>query len=182
MFGWRKETKQPISAEWIEKSLKEIAKLNPDNTPEEDIRYSEQHDSGIRYSRRVDDSSLQDDYFKWSRIRKFETFQEMFLRLMQEKKVGGREFCKGSLIDRKLFWAIKNQLYYRPQKETAVACCFGLKLSLAEAEELLAKAGYVLSLSISWDRVIYYCLLHGITDIDAVNALLYANGDKSLRM
>ena len=74
----------------------------------------------------------------------------------------------------------KNNEYYQPSKETAVACCFGLKLSLRASEELLRTAGYSLSLSIPWDRVIYYCLGHNIKNLNDVNELLYYMGEKCI--
>ncbi len=101
---------------------------------------------------------------------------------IEHKGLSNQDFYKAALIDRKLFSAIKNNRDYQPKKETAVACCIGLELNLSDSEKLLELAGYKLSLAIAWDRVIYYCLKNGVTDIDAVNELLYEAGEKCIRV
>lgn len=164
------------SVDWIKKALAEIDKLDPSSqivsepTPiggDPEIRYSIPNES---------------DFNKWKRQVKTETFQEMLMKCIETKGLTNREFYTAALIDRKLFSAIKNNPEYQPKKETAVACCLGLDLCWQDAEKLLELAGYKLSLSISWDRVIYYCLHHGITDIDIVNEILYEEGDKCIRV
>ena len=90
------------------------------------------------------------------------------------------EFYNAAMIDRKLFSSIKNNKDYKPKKETAVACCFGLQLGLTEAEKLLEAAGYKLSLAILWDKIVYFCLDHNITDLDIVNELLYQENQKCI--
>lgn len=181
------------SADWIKNALAEIEKLDPSSQvvkepgvlyssqvdPKEkkpEVRYSER-DTGVRYSLKVDD-----DFGAWKKQVKTETFQEMLMKCIQMKGMTNQEFYTAALIDRKLFSAIKNNPDYQPKKETAVACCLGLNLCWQDAEKLLELAGYKLSLSISWDRVIYYCLHHGITDIDVVNEILYEEGDKCIRV
>lgn len=161
------------SSEWIQKALEEIAKLDPaQKKPEEDR-------PTIQYSREFPPPT---DFEIWKQELKSPTFQEMLLTCIDRKGMTNQEFYQAALIDRKLFSAIKNNPDYQPKKETAVACCFGLKLGLSDARKLLELAGYVLSLSIAWDRVIYYCLDRGITDIDVVNELLYEEGEKCIRV
>ena len=52
---------------------------------------------------------------------------------------------------------------------------------MKETEELLKSAGYSLSLSIGWDRVIWFCIDYGIYDFDIVNCLLFRKKEKILR-
>ena len=108
------------------------------------------------------------------------TFQEQLLKLIGDKGLTNVEFYNAAWIDRKLFSAINGNKYYKPKKETAVACCFGLKLSLWEAENLLKAAGYALSDSILWDRIIKYCLQHDINRIEQVNQILDEMGEKCI--
>lgn len=108
------------------------------------------------------------------------TFQEQLLKLIGDKGLTNVEFYNAAWIDRKLFSAINGNKYYKPKKETAVACCFGLKLSLWEAEKLLKAAGYALSDSILWDRIIKYCLQHDIKRIEQVNQILDEMGEKCI--
>ncbi len=108
------------------------------------------------------------------------TFHTTLLKLINEKEMTNVEFYKAAWIDRKLFSAIKNDLFYKPKKETVVACCFGLKLDKKTADELLDSAGYTLTSSIQWDRIIEYCICHEIYDLDQVNQVLYAKGEKCI--
>ena len=108
------------------------------------------------------------------------TFHTTLLKLISDKNMTNVEFYKAAWIDRKLFSAIKNDLFYKPKKETAVACCFGLRLDKKEADMLLESAGYTLSNSIQWDRIIDYCICHEIYDINQVNQVLYAKGEKCI--
>ncbi len=108
------------------------------------------------------------------------TFQEQLLKLISENGLTNVEFYNAAWIDRKLFSAINSNKYYKPKKETAVACCFGLRLSLSEAEKLLKAAGYALSDSILWDRIIRYCLEHDINRIEQVNQILDKMGEKCI--
>lgn len=151
------------SEEWINGNLEEINRLKPDSSEE------------VRYSLSIDIS----DYHDWDRrnTSAVKTFQEQLMFLINDKGLSNNEFYKAAYIDRKLFSAIKNNTYYKPKKQTAVACCFGLKLSIDESEELLKLAGYSFSLAIKWDKIVYYCLKNGIYDINDVNDLLYEEGE-----
>lgn len=131
-------------------------------------------DSNSRKSIKVFDS----DYSNLGDINP--TFQEQLLKLIGDKGLTNVEFYNAAWIDRKLFSAINGNKFYKPKKETAVACCFGLKLSLWEAEKLLKAAGYALSDSILWDRIIKYCLQHDINRIEQVNQILDEMGEKCI--
>ncbi|SFO17449.1 hypothetical protein SAMN05216351_10437 [Pseudobutyrivibrio sp. JW11] len=166
------------STEWIQRALAEIDKLTPSTEIEE---------SNTRKSIKVVDSHVSferamSDFEKWEDTLVSPTFQQMLFLCIERMGLSNQEFYKAAYIDRKLFSAIKNNKDYQPKKETAVACCFGLNLNISDAEKLLELAGYRLSLSISWDRIIYYCLKNCIYDIDVVNELLYEKGEKCIRV
>jgi len=162
------------STEWIQRALAEIDKLNPNIQPQTIVEPS----SDVRYSIKVEWT----DFDEWQTQLLAPTFQEMLFTCIQRKGLSNTDFYKAATLDRKLFSAMKNNRNYQPKKETAVACCFGLGLNLSDAEKLLELAGYKLSLSITWDRVIYYCLKNGIFDIDSANELLYEAGEKCIRV
>ena len=171
----RKKTKEKRSAEWIQKALEGIEELKP--------KFDSNEESSMRFSRRgTPELPPKTDFDNWKAELQFPTFQEMLMTCIEKKHMSNKEFYKAALIDRKLFSAIKNNRRYQPKKETAVACCFGLGLSLKDSEKLLELAGYKLSLAITWDRVVYYCLMNSIVDIDDVNELLYAEGEKCIRV
>ena len=165
------EVKFKKSPEWIKQTLEEINDLDPARKKAEKV-----DESKIRYSRKTEKS----DFEKWKDELKAPTFQEMLLTCIKNKGMKNVDFYKAAYMDRKLFSAIKNNKDYRPSKETAAACCFGLKLNLPDAQDLLRMAGYFLSLGIPWDRVVYYCLKKGIYDLDVVNELLYEEGLKCI--
>lgn len=211
MFNWplrekNRIPKRKMSEEWIRDTLKRIHRLpffeevfydphKADHRNGEDRHGTNEHGAGeysasggtgqgeIRYSERgeIRYSERGDGYARWQSNIRTMTFQEKLMQLISRRGLSNQEFYTAAMLDRKLFSAIKNNAHYQPKKETAVACCLGLKLSLEESAELLELAGYRLSLAIPWDRVIYYCLQQGITDIDIVNELLYEDGDKCIR-
>lgn len=168
-----------VTKAWIQKALREIEMLKP-------VESDNPGDHGIRYSLPVDiqfdENETGNDFSIWKERVKKQTFQERLLECIAQSGMKNQEFYKAAYIDRKLFSAIKTNPNYHPQKETAVACCFALRLSLSDAKELLELAGYSLSLSIAWDRVIYYCMKKKIFDIDIVNELLYEEGEKCIRV
>ena len=127
-----------------------------------------------------DAAAVSKEFSKFNGAQASKTFQQMLLGLIKDRGMTNPEFYNAAMIDRKLFSTIKNNANYKPKKETAVACCFGLNLSLKEAEKLLEAAGYKLSLAILWDRIIYFCLDHRITDLDIVNELLYEEKQKCI--
>ena len=47
------------------------------------------------------------------------------------------DFYVPACIDKRTFHKIRSDYLYRPSKNTALKCCFGLGLNREEAEELL---------------------------------------------
>ncbi len=109
-----------------------------------------------------------------------ESFSECMIRLIDEKRMKDPDVYKRANIDRKLFNHIKNDVNYHPKKETAVALAIGMRLNLREANDLLEKAGFVLSRSSRFDLVIRYCLEHQIYNIFDINEYLFAEDQKTL--
>ena len=109
-----------------------------------------------------------------------ESFSECLIRLIDEKGMTDPEVYKRANIDRKLFNHIKNTKLYRPKKETAVALAIGMKLSLEETNDLLEKAGFVLSRSSRFDLIIRYCLTQKEYNIFRINEILFEQDQKTL--
>lgn len=100
-------------------------------------------------------------------------FAETLLKLIDEKGVKASRIYNKANITRQHFYKIRKNLKYRPSKETAVAFAIALELDLDETENLLNRAGYALSNSLKFDRIIVACIESKLYDINTVNAILY---------
>lgn len=66
------------------------------------------------------------------------------------------------------------------KKENVLRLCIGLRLTLSEAETLMASAGYLFSPAIMTDVVVKACLLHKVYNIMKVDAELCENDAPTL--
>ena len=102
-----------------------------------------------------------------------ESFSEMLIRKIDEKKITDAECYKKANVDRRLFNKIKNNPAYKPGKQTVLAFAIALELTLDEAREMLMKAGFALSHSNKADIVVEYCLKTQNYNIIEINQILF---------
>ncbi len=104
---------------------------------------------------------------------KEKTFSEAVLSIIDAKGMTDVETYKRSNIDRRLFSKIRSNAGYVPSKSTVLALAIGLKLSVQDAQDLLARAGFAFSPCDKRDLIVRYFLERGEHDIVRVNAALY---------
>jgi O-acetyl-ADP-ribose deacetylase (regulator of RNase III) len=104
-----------------------------------------------------------------------DSFQERLFQLIDRSGMDDVRVYKDANITKKVFSDIKTKKNYKPSKKTAVAFIIALKLPMAEARDLLARAGYALSPSSKFDLIVGYFISHGIYDMMTINETLFAN-------
>ena len=108
------------------------------------------------------------------------TFSDELRNTMIEKGLNSTDVYYAAGVDRKLFSKILNNSQYAPKKDTCIALCIGLKLTLEEARELLSRAGYALSHASMRDVIIEYFFARKIWSLNTLNIKLTEYGEKPL--
>lgn len=105
-----------------------------------------------------------------------ETFSQRLLRMIDERGMTDSEVYARAYVDRRHFSKIRKDVNYVPNKKTVLAFTIALELSLDEAKDLLASAGFALSRSSKTDIIVAYFLQNKIYDMFEINDVLDAYG------
>ena len=106
------------------------------------------------------------------------SFNQLLFKYIDDKHLNEVDIYKKAYIDRKLFSKIRSNINYRPKKKTVVQLIFGLKLNIAEANELLNSAGYYLSHSLKSDLIVEWFIINNNYDLDLLFDCLYEYNEK----
>ena len=98
------------------------------------------------------------------------------LRMIDERGMTDSEAYTKAYVDRRHFSKIRKDVNYVPNKKTVLAFTIALELSLDEAKDLLASAGFALSRSSKTDIIVAYFLQNKIYDMFEINDVLDAYG------
>ena len=100
------------------------------------------------------------------------TFAQKLNQYIYEKDLTTAMIYRRCLVDRKLISKITTQETYHPSKNTVLALCIGLQLTLPQGEEFLSLAGYGFNRSSKFDLIIKFMLENKIYDLETINEML----------
>ena len=102
------------------------------------------------------------------------SFAYKLFELIDERDMTDVECYKKANVDKKTFSKIKcNPDTYKPSKQTAIAFAISLRLDMEKTQALLATAGFTLSESKTFDKIIRFFIQKGVYDIFEINAALF---------
>jgi len=111
---------------------------------------------------------------------KEESFAQKLFALIDARGLKDADVYKKVKMPRQTFSKIRSQADYHPSKFNALILCLSLELTLDESEDLLGRAGYMLSTSNKTDLIIRHCIMTSKYSIMDINKLLEANNLSAL--
>jgi len=155
--------------------------LEQDQIMSRELRALREHEQASSFSAKRADSIIVGEYQMLSLPGMpplLPGFTETLFKLIKERGLSEIEVYQRANLDRKLFSKIRKAKQYKPSKATALSLAIALHLSVYDAEDLLARAGYAFSPAVKADVIVQYCFEKKIYDIIEVNELLGSCGEK----
>ena len=109
-----------------------------------------------------------------------EGFADRLFRLIDERGFTDAEVYKRANVDRRLISKLRLDPNKNASKNTALALAIGLRLSIDETRDFIALAGWALSKSFTFDRIVKFFISNGRYDIDEINEVLFRYTGKTL--
>ena len=116
-------------------------------------------------------SSSINDYINENKS-KYNDFQTMLFRFIDEKNLKDSDVYNKVHIDRRLFSKIRSDSNYHPSKETIILLGLSLELNEDEIDKVLESASYSLPKNNHYDLIIRFCFINKIYKLTDVNDLL----------
>lgn len=103
-----------------------------------------------------------------------DTFAQMLFRLIDDRNLKDPVVYKKANVTKQHFSKIRNNIFYKPSKQTVLAFAIALELSMDETNDLLLRAGFALSRSSKFDIIISFFIEEGNYNIFEINEALFA--------
>lgn len=103
------------------------------------------------------------------------TFQQKFFEHVDASGMKDSQIYY-MILSKAAFSNLRSDIYYQPSKKTAVAFCIRLKLSLSDTEDLLERAGFVLSKSSMADMIVKGAIVNNAYDFDYIDTIMEEKG------
>jgi len=100
-------------------------------------------------------------------------FTETLLKLIDKTGMKDSQVYKKANLSKQHFSKIRNNLDYKPNKQTAIALALALELDLDATKDLIGRAGFTLSNSSKFDLIIRYFIEQGNYNVVEINIALY---------
>lgn len=104
-----------------------------------------------------------------------QTFPMVLQKYLDLKGLKNRDVYRRIYMKADTFSTILRGKYDTVKKENVMRLCVGLQLTVMEAEELMASAGYLFSEAIKTDVIVKACLEHRIYSPTCIDIELYEN-------
>ena len=104
-------------------------------------------------------------------------FSETLVQLMKERKLSTKKLADASLVGEKTIQRLRNNEEYPTTVQTVLGLCYGLKLTVPEAEMLISKTDFNFKPTIPQNYA-YRCALSACTEnsIYEINEMLESCG------
>lgn len=108
-------------------------------------------------------------------------FSETLVQLMKERKLSNKKLADSSLVGEKTIQRLRNNEEYPTTVQTVMGLCYGLKLSVPEAEMLIGKTDFNIKPTTPQNNA-YRCALSACaeTSIYEINEMLESCGYEPL--
>ena len=107
---------------------------------------------------------------------KEKTFSDAVNYMIDQDELNAKTLRTRMPIDRDTLDRVIKEREFIPDKKTAIAICFALRLTWEDSIRLLYKAGYSLNDTERYDLTIEYLMRRGVYDQNMINSVLMGSG------